>query len=417
MPDLLLITALGFLGSFGHCAGMCGPLTLAFSLSADSHNRNPDRTPDRIPQWLKQFWFHGLLNLGRLLSYTLIGAGIGAISSVLVAGGQLAGIDSQVRRGIAIVTGIMLILFGLSQVGIRIPIFKRLTNHKLHDRINHVMVSLALRQRWWTPVLLGIAWGWMPCGFLYAAQIKAAEAGNAWLGGATMLAFGLGTLPVMLGVGISAALVSADRRSQLYRMGGWLSIAIGSITILRNGDMMTDYTGHASLLFLILALIARPLSKFWSVPLQYRRVLGVGAFILAITHTAHMLEHTLQWQFEALFFMLPLHQTSMWMGLAALLGMAPAALTSTDRSIEALGKRWRQIHLLAVPALLLAVLHAILIGSSYLGKLTWTDEAKLRTVSIALITIFVFLIRLPYLWSALSLQKLYTPHTSLKSDI
>jgi uncharacterized protein len=181
--------------------------------------------------------------------------------------------------------------------------------------------------------------------------------------------------------------------------------------------MMTDYTGHASLLFLILALIARPLSKFWSAPLQYRRVLGVGAFILAIAHTAHMLEHTLQWQFEALFFMLPLHQASIWMGLAALLGMAPAALTSTDRSIKALGKRWRQIHLLAVPALLLAVLHAILIGSSYLGKLTWTDEAKLRTVAITLITIFVLLIRLPYLWSALSLQRLYTPNTSPKSDI
>ena len=74
--------ALGFLGSFGHCVGMCGPLAVALSLSeAQSEASNEASTMGR------SLLFHGLLNLGRILSYTLVGAGIGAIGSVLVSGG------------------------------------------------------------------------------------------------------------------------------------------------------------------------------------------------------------------------------------------------------------------------------------------------------------------------------------------
>ena len=99
MLDLLLLTALGFVGSFGHCVGMCGPLTVVFSLSRST-------TPNR---WHQQLYFHGLLNLGRILSYALIGAGIGALGSVLVAGGQFAGLGSLLRRGMALLTGGLLI--------------------------------------------------------------------------------------------------------------------------------------------------------------------------------------------------------------------------------------------------------------------------------------------------------------------
>ena len=106
MLDFWLIALLGFLGSFGHCAGMCGPLTTAFSLS---HQQNTS-------SWQQQIRFHALLNLGRIISYTLVGWGIGGIGSVLVASGQMAGVGSQLRQIIAIVTGILLIWFGLAQI-------------------------------------------------------------------------------------------------------------------------------------------------------------------------------------------------------------------------------------------------------------------------------------------------------------
>ncbi len=394
---------LGFLGSFGHCVGMCGPITVAFSLSQkqDNHKGLP-------------LGFHILLNLGRIVSYALVGAGIGALGSVVVAGGQLAGVGSGLRQWMAILTGVMLIWFGLVQIKPdflpRLPLLHPITG-KLHQRLSAAMTKLSAKPRWWTPALLGGVWGLFPCGFLYAAQIKATETGNLWMGAATMLAFGLGTMPMMVGVGVSASKLSADKRSQLFRLGGWVTITIGILTLLRT-DAMVDYTSHAALILLILVLIARPISRFWAQPLRYRRALGVGGYVLALAHTGHMLEHTLQWNFEALSFMLPLHQIGIWSGIVALVLMTPAALTSFDRLQNSLGKRWRQIHLLAVPALMLAAVHTVLIGSHYLGQLEWTWQNQLRSAIAGILVLGVFLIRSRWLWSLFSLEKFYSPPNS-----
>ena len=409
MLDLLLMTALGFLGSFGHCIGMCGPLSVAFSLS---------QKPQPSASWRQQLFFHSLLNLGRIISYALVGATIGAFGSVLIASGQMAGIDSVLRRLIAVLTGIMLIWFGLAQVKPDflppIPILHPLSQGKLHDRLSKTMLNLSFQNRWWTPAILGMVWGFIPCGFLYAAQIKAAETGNLWVGGATMLAFGLGTLPMMLGVGVSTSCVSASRRSQLVRMGGWITIAIGVLTLLRTGDTMIDFTSHGALLFLMLALIARPISRFCPHPLRYRRALGVGAFVLALAHVAHILDHTLSWNVNAVSFMLPLHQLGMVTGIVALILMIPATVTSFDRFQKDLGNRWRQIHLLAVPAFLLCAIHAVVIGSHYLGGLQWTWENKLRTGILIVVSVCVLLVRSRQFWSILSLEKFYA--APLKSE-
>ena len=124
--------ALGFLGSFGHCVGMCGPLTVAFSLSGQQEK----------PKWQQQLYFHTLLNLGRIISYVLVGAAIGAIGSIAIASGQMAGIGSEVRRWLATLTGIMLILFGLAQINPQflppLPLLHPLTRGKWHDRLSTV---------------------------------------------------------------------------------------------------------------------------------------------------------------------------------------------------------------------------------------------------------------------------------------
>lgn len=406
--DLLLITTLGFLGSFGHCVGMCGPITVAFSLS---------HTKETPAQWWQSFGFHILLNLGRIVSYTLVGAGIGAVGSVVIAGGQLAGIGSSLRQGLTIFMGLTLIWFGLVQIKPdflpRLPLFHPLTQGKWHQRFNQAMLQLSTQKHWWTPALLGGVWGLIPCGFLYVAQLKAAETGNLWLGAATMFAFGLGTVPTMLGVGISASRWSSSRRSQLFRLGGWVTLAIGVITLLRT-DAMVDYTGHASLISLTLALIARPIQQIWPGLLKYRRALGVGAFVLALAHTGHMLDHSLQWNLDAFSFLLPVHQLGMALGFVALVFMTPAAVTSFDYAQKVLGKRWRQIHLLGVPALLLAGIHTVLLGSRYLGNLNTTWGNYLSTGIISLIIFAVLLVRTRLFWSLFSLEKFYAPpHSKL----
>ncbi|MGI0489115.1 sulfite exporter TauE/SafE family protein [Pantanalinema rosaneae CENA516] len=409
MLDLLLIFTLGFLGSFGHCAGMCGPVTVAFSLSQPSTSQ---------PTWQQHIYFHSLLNLGRIISYVLVGAAIGAVGSALMAGGQLAGIDSALRRVIAIVTGSLLIWFGLSQIqpGLlpKLPLLHPLQPGDGHQRLSHAMMRLSLAPHWATPALLGMVWGLIPCGFLYAAQIKAAATGSPWMGAATMLAFGAGTLPVMVGVGVSMARLNADRRSQLFRMGGWVTLAIGILLLLRSSDMV-DYTGHAALVCLMLALIARPLSRLWSFPLHYRRALGVGAFVLSIAHVLHMLDHTFNWNVQAIGFTLPLYQWGIWAGILAIVLLTPAAVTSADWIVQAMGQRWRQVHLLTVPALVLCTIHAILAGSSYLGGLQWTATHKIGSVLLGSLTLGALLVRSRWVWSLLSLEQFYGSPTQPKS--
>ncbi|TAF04163.1 MAG: sulfite exporter TauE/SafE family protein [Nostocales cyanobacterium] len=401
MLDLLLITILGFLGSFGHCFGMCGPLAVAFSLSHQEETQG----------WQQQLKFHTLLNLGRMLSYSLVGASIGALGSVLVEGGQLAGVGSDLRRWIAIITAMMLIWFGLGQVKPdllpHIPLLHPLLKGSLHNRLSAGMVKLSLHTKWWTPALLGMTWGLMPCGFLYAAQIKAAATGNLWQGAITMLAFGLGTLPTMLGVGVSTSLISKDRRSQLFRLGGWVTLIIGAITLLRTGDTMVDYSGHAALICLILSLVARPISSLFPSLLRYRRALGIGAFVLSVVHTIHNIEHSLEWNFAAVWF-LPLEfQWGMGAGAVALVLMSPAACTSFDFLQKSLGKLWRKIHLLSVPALLLTTIHTVLIGSHYLGALRLTWGNRLAALLLVIITLGVLLLRSRFFWSILKLEKFY----------
>jgi uncharacterized protein len=373
MLDLWLIFTLGFLGSFGHCLGMCSPLTVAFSLS---HQQNS-------PTLWQQVKFHTLLNLGRIFSYAVVGAAIGAVGSILFQSGQIAGIGSELRQAISVITGLMLIWFGVGHIKPdllpRIPLLHPLLQNKLHNQLSGRMVKLAMQKQMWTPVLLGMTWGLMPCGFLYVAQLKAVESSSFQMGAVTMLAFGMGTLPMMAGVGISISMVSKDRRSQLFRLSGWVTLLIGIITLLRTGDTMVDYTGHAALICLILALIARPVSPWWSFPLSCRRALGVGSYLLAVVHTCHMMEHSLQWNLPALAFLPPNFQQGMVSGIIALLLMTPAALTSFDRLQKSLGENWRKIHLLSVPALIFAVIHSILIGSHYLGssRFNWVNQSAI----------------------------------------
>jgi uncharacterized protein len=398
MLDLLLLFTLGFLGSFGHCAGMCGPIAAAFSLSQDKKS-----SPKQA------FHFHLRLNLGRLLSYVLIGASIGAIGSVLVAGGQMAGVGSLLRRVMALVTGSLLIWVGLTQVSPellpRLPFLHPFLQGKLHQKLSSTMVKLSLNDRPWTPLLLGIIWGLIPCGFLYTAQIKAAGTGNPWAGGLTMLAFGLGTLPTMLLVGIATG--GSDRHRQLFRMGGWVTLAIGILTLLRSTDTMVDYTGHMALICLMLALIARPVSRLWLFPLRHRRALGIGAFILSIAHTFHMIVHSWNWQFNKVFFMLPQHQRGIALGAIALMLMLPLALTSFDGAQKQMGKAWRSLHLLSIPALILAILHTILIGSHYLGALQLSEFNRGATVCVGAIGLLVLLMRWRWFWMLLGLEKFY----------
>jgi len=401
MSEVLLITLLGFLGSFGHCIGMCGPLSVAFSLSSQQI----------LQPWYNPVFFHCCLNGGRLVSYMVTGGIIGALGSVVVAGGQIAGIDSQVRQGFAILTGVLLLWLGLQQINPQflppVPFLHPLWQSKLHHHLVKGMERLSFTSHWGVPTALGLLWGFIPCGFLYTAQIKAAETGSLWKGAMVMFAFGLGTLPAMAGIGLSSERMGANQRQQLFQKGGWVTLTIGILTLTRSSEMV-DYTGYGAFVFLCLALVARPVHNLCPHLLLYRRTLGLVSFFLSLAHLFHMVEHSLAWNLQAIPFLIPLHQTGMIAGLMALIAMVPMAITSTDRWTMRLGSRWRRLHLLGIPALLLCVAHIILSGSNYLGSLQWNTIHWIRSSILAGIFGFILLLREPRVWALMKLQPSYT---------
>jgi uncharacterized protein len=392
MIDLLLMLTLGFLGSFGHCASMCGSLAVALATDSSATDRS----------WQQAWWFHGVMNIGRVLSYGFGGAILGGMSAAVISSGQLVGIGSQLRSIIALLAGLLLIASGLGQ---NFPGEWPLPKFASTCRRS---IQKTTQQPW----LLGILWGLMPCGFLYTAQLKAIESGSMSQGAVTMLAFGLGTAPVMLGIGVSAGYLSLERRSQLRRAGGWIAIVVGILTLGRSGETMSNGTGYGAIICLVLALVARPLSKLWPGLMSYRRLLGVGAAVLSIAHTLHVVVHGWDWNWGAWAFMIPSQQAGILAGCGSLVLLLPAAFTSFDRAQAYLGRNWRRLHLLGIPAVMLATSHGILTGASYLGTVQVTFDHQVRSIIFLMVILLVFLIRWRWLWSLLAAERFYTPSTT-----
>jgi len=189
----------GFLGSFGHCIGMCGPIASGFSLSiSGSQTRNA-----MVPQVL--------YNTGRITTYTAVGAGMGAV-------GWFANdfLVQALQVGVMLFAGVLMVIMGLI-------IMVRRTASFL-ERHNTFILRAASRLASGKSVLkffpLGLVLGLLPCGLSYTYFIAAAGSGSVGRGALVMLAFGMGTLPAMLILGAVMSAIGSRVRGVIYRMGG-----------------------------------------------------------------------------------------------------------------------------------------------------------------------------------------------------
>jgi hypothetical protein len=93
------------------------------------------------------------------------------------------------------------------------------------------------------PLALGVFNAFLPCQLIYAFAARAASTASVGEGTLTMLAFGLGTLPAMLAVGTTHALVGARGRARLALVAGLLVVGFGVLTLLRGLDAL-PHAGH-----------------------------------------------------------------------------------------------------------------------------------------------------------------------------
>lgn len=206
----------GLLGG-GHCAGMCGGIVGAVSMSL------PGARP-RLPFLLAY-------NGGRILSYTLAGVLAGALGASSFFLGHILPIQ-KILYGLS---SVMLVLLGLYLAGVwhGVTYVERLGS-VLWRQLQPLSKRLLPVQSPWQAILLGAVWGWLPCGLVYSVLVAALAAGNAVQGGLLMLAFGLGTLPTLLAMGMAAVkLKKVLQQGWLRKLSGLAVILFGLFGLYR----------------------------------------------------------------------------------------------------------------------------------------------------------------------------------------
>ena len=205
----------------GHCIGMCGGLVTALGLSKDGRRAG--------------LVFHLLYNLGRTLTYTAIGLAVGGVGSAMVYRQSLHGLTRYLLFG----SDLLVILAGLGTAGL----FNRLNLTRFEFAGPVRSMTLATRGLRKLPpaasaLPLGLLFGFLPCGFLYAMVLTAAQSADIFKGGGIMLAFGLGTFPALFFVGSAAHLIGRAERVWMFKIAGFLVAMMGAYNLYRHIQMI-----------------------------------------------------------------------------------------------------------------------------------------------------------------------------------
>lgn len=193
------------LASSLHCIGMCGSIigTLTLSLSPEIRNNKKRLLP---------FVFN--YNFGRVTSYTVAGALAGFASSVVTL--PIPGFDGH--RVLQIVSALIMTGAGLYIAGWfpRFAYIEKLGMNfwKIIEPFGRKLIPIKTHTR---AYLFGLVWGWLPCGLIYSALALSATTGNPQQSALTMLFFGLGTLPAVMGVGIMTGIFKKLASMQRFK--------------------------------------------------------------------------------------------------------------------------------------------------------------------------------------------------------
>jgi len=225
--DLIAPLVIGFVGSL-HCLGMCGPLVMAYSL----HIGKPGGlTVTGVPSlWLNGLAHHLSFHLGRLFTYGLLGALAGALAHLASFNQFFSGL----RSSLTLTGGILMILLGLVLLKI-LPLPSSMTDLSMTTgsfiarRLSPLFRSQSIASK----IGLGFLTGFLPCMLSWAMIIKAATTQSPWGGFLTMFTFGLGTIPALFFIGLSASLLSLRARLLGERAAAISVIAMGLILVYK----------------------------------------------------------------------------------------------------------------------------------------------------------------------------------------
>jgi len=209
--DYTLAFIAGFLGS-GHCLGMCGALVSGYFMNAGKS---------------RSYWPYLIYQMARISMYSVVGLTAATLGVVLVSSGLFGKIQSLLQMFI----GIVVIILSLGVLGLLpwqgsirlLPMQWLRKGYSASRTQGPVLGSLCA----------GLLNGMMPCPLTFAMAVKATSATSIYEGGALMLAFGAGTLPMMLFISIAFGKISANIRGLMLKIAALIMMFMGCNTFYR----------------------------------------------------------------------------------------------------------------------------------------------------------------------------------------
>ncbi len=221
------VFVIGLVAATSTCLAVSGGLLLAV---AQKYN---EKYPNLVG-WQK-FKPHVSFNIGRIVSYVLLGGLIGYLGSMFNISSMTSGIITIIASALMIIMGLQLlgIFPWLSSVQLKMPKF---IAHRLYKKSEHKestgMVS---------SFFFGGATFFLPCGFTQALQLYVLGTGSFFVGSMTMLAFSLGTLPSLAGIGAVTSFSKGNWQKRFLTFSAVLVIILG-IWNIPNGFALTGTT-------------------------------------------------------------------------------------------------------------------------------------------------------------------------------
>ncbi len=184
---------IGVVASLSTCMAVVGGLVLSMSAT---FAREGDKVRPQI-----------LFQIGRLASFFILGGVIGTLGSAFTLGATGMFV-------LGLLVGIVMLILGINLLDV-FPSFKRLQPSMPKFLAKHAL-GVSQLNHWLTPLLVGVATFFLPCGFTQAMQLYSLTTGSFLTGGFTMLSFALGTLPVLALIGFSSFSIKNSSKSGIF---------------------------------------------------------------------------------------------------------------------------------------------------------------------------------------------------------
>jgi sulfite exporter TauE/SafE len=218
VPEVLTFFFIGLFGSL-HCVGMCGPIAIALPIP---NSNNLSFVAGRL-----------LYNVGRVFTYSFLGAIFGLLGSRLV----ISGFQQSVSIGLGIAIVVVVLIP---------PKYKAIiTQHSIIQKITLPLksgISNLFKQGTFSAMfLIGLLNGLLPCGLVYVALAGAIASGNAISGTIVMIIFGLGTIPVMFAATIFGKFINLNIRRKISKAIPVFALVLGLLFIVRGMGLGIPY--------------------------------------------------------------------------------------------------------------------------------------------------------------------------------